>query len=116
MYTEVLHYTDKRSDKIWGYSLTTEHCIVFYGKRKGTLSFIEHFHRKQATVHMFHVDRSNETSINSLPESAFKARKSKINKGYVPVLENELNEFLPDSFKESLMLATLGMGLREAVS
>ena len=81
MHTEVLHYTDKRSDKIWGYSLTTEHCIVFYGKRKGTLSFIEHFHRKQATVHMFHVDRSNETSINSLPESAFKARKSKINKG-----------------------------------
>jgi hypothetical protein len=31
------------------------------------------------------------------------------------VLENELNDYLPDSFKEALMLAKLGMGLREAV-
>ena len=110
MHIDCLHYKDKRSDKIWGYALDKDRCIVFYGKTKGTLSFIEH--KGHLPRHpLFDVANSDL----SIPNTTYKARKSKLSKGYVPLLEYELFDYLPDSFKEALMLAKLGMGLREAV-
>ena len=110
MHIDCLHYKDKRSDKIWGYTLDKDRCIVFYGKTRGTLSFIEH------KGHLPHHPLIGTANGNlSIPTTTYKARKTKLSKGYVPVLENELNDYLLDSFKEALMLAKLGMGLREAV-
>jgi len=106
------HYKDKKSDKIWGYVINSEQCIVFYGRTKGTMSFIEHLHRVHAP--RLHIERQRADNY-TVPNSAYKAKQSKVNKGYVPVLDAEMDNYLPDSFKEALMLARLGMGLREAV-
>ena len=111
MHIDCLHYKDKRSDKIWGYTIDKDRCIVFYGKTKGTLSFIEHTGQHLPQYPCLDLIIGDV----SIPYTTQKARKTKLSKGYVPVLENELNDYLPDSFKEALMLAKLGMGLREAV-
>ena len=113
MHIDVLHYKDKRSDKIWGYVLDSKQCIVFYGKRKGSLKFIEH--ASWTSPHYFVKGENKYGEQYLVPPSAQKTRKGKLAKGYVPVLESEHEDYLPESFKESLMLAKLGMGLREAV-
>lgn len=113
MHIDILHYKDKRSDKIWGYVLDSKRCIVFYGKTKGSLKFIEH--ASQPSPHYYAKGETRLGEKYLVPASAQKTRKGKLAKGYVPVLQEEYDDYLPDSFKESLVLAKLGMGLREAV-
>ena len=92
---EVLHRKNEKSDKIWGYVLHMDAYLVFYGRANGTMSFIEH----------------DNVSVFKMEKMA----RAKETKGYKHLYDSEWASVLPGDFDGQLMLAKLGMGLREAV-